>query len=217
MAVRGHSRAQRGALGCVLGGSPRRRVPGSRALLWSAGLLWSAVLLCSCAELPPANAVDPDELAPEATPANTGATDTRAAEPSAQQLEQALRVYAGGPYAAQRARSRAPALKHAGPAAARFETTRISEPPSVDVHVGSRRRIDVKLHQADLTEALRLIAHSGGINLVIGQGVEGQVTVELRRVTAFAALLAIAQAHGARVVHAQASRSAPILIVEPAR
>src|SRR5690606_15660841 len=164
-----------------------------------AGLL-CAVAVCGCAGLPPAAGVDSaagvlgasSEEGDGQQPADAEGTD----------LEQSLRAYLAASSSEQLARRRSLRQPEArGPA--RVETTRIASPPSVEEHVGSRRRIDVKLHQADLTEALRFIAHSGGINLVVGQGVVGQVNVELRRVTAFAALRAIAQAHGARIVHAE--------------
>lgn len=99
----------------------------------------------------------------------------------------------------------------------RFEVTRIVAPEPPPPHAGSRRRIDVKLRRADLQEALRFLAHAGGFNLVIGEGVSGEVTAELRRVTPYDALQVIARAHGARVVHTRPSGGSSIVLVEPDR
>lgn len=190
-----------------------RRRSGARL---AAALLLNAAAVCACAGLPPAASVDGasdvDELAAQGPPSDELGVD----EPRAvSELERSLRAYTAAS-SERPARSLTP-LRARSRASGRLETTRIYSPPEVEEHVGSRRRIDVKLHQAELTEALRFIAHSGGINLVVGQGVVGQVNVELRRVTPFAALRAIAQAHGARIVRAEASGAAPILIVERAR
>lgn len=99
----------------------------------------------------------------------------------------------------------------------RFAIKRIVTPEPPPLHVGTRRRIDVKLRRADLQEALRFLAHAGGFNLVIGEGVAGEVTAELTRVTPYDALQVIARAHGARVVHTRPSGGSSIVLVEPDR
>ena len=52
------------------------------------------------------------------------------------------------------------------------------------------------MHQADLRNVLRLFAEVGGINIVYGDEVGGQVTLRLRRVPWDDALRAILQARG---------------------
>ncbi|MCB9609202.1 MAG: hypothetical protein H6716_21595 [Polyangiaceae bacterium] len=108
-------------------------------------------------------------------------------------------------------------LREPAPAADRFAITRIVTAEAPAPHAGTRRRIDVKLRRADLQEALRFLAHAGGFNLVIGEGVSGEVTAELKRVTPYDALQVIARAHGARVVHTRPAGGSSIVLVEPDR
>jgi hypothetical protein len=62
-----------------------------------------------------------------------------------------------------------------------------------------RSRIDASFAGADLTDALRLLADAGGLALVVGEGVQGTVDIDLRAVDPFDAMVALAEAHGASV------------------
>lgn len=44
------------------------------------------------------------------------------------------------------------------------------------------RRVDIELHQASLPVALQLLANEAKINLVLGDGITGEVSLSLRRV-----------------------------------
>lgn len=142
--------------------------------------------------------------------------------PSPREMDQALADYAE-PEATGASSSFTPpssssrTLSEPAPTASRFEVKRIVTAESPPPHAGTRRRIDVKLRRADLQEALRFLAHAGGFNLVIGAGVAGEVTAELKRVTPYDALQVIARAHGARVVHTHPAGGSSIVLVEPDR
>lgn len=58
------------------------------------------------------------------------------------------------------------------------------------------RPIDVRLSGAPLASALALLAEAAGLGLVVGEGVEGTVSVDLRNVRPLDAMRAIAEAHG---------------------
>ncbi|MCC7538771.1 MAG: hypothetical protein IT379_21275 [Deltaproteobacteria bacterium] len=73
------------------------------------------------------------------------------------------------------------------------------EPRSRASRVPRGRRVDVAFREADLANALRFLASAGGLNLVLGDGLAGTVTVELRRVRALDAIVALAESHGATV------------------
>jgi hypothetical protein len=60
-------------------------------------------------------------------------------------------------------------------------------------------RVDVNLEKADLTSAFQLLAEAGRFNVVIQEGLHGQVSARLRGVDAYDALLALAEANGAVV------------------
>ncbi len=144
--------------------------------------------------------------------------------PSREEMDQALWAYddrsGSAPASATKAASSGAVTRTLSEPRAprsRFDVTRIvtSEPPPP--HAGTRRRIDVKLRHADLQEALRFLAHAGGFNLVIGEGVTGEVTAELKRVTPYDALQVIARAHGARVVHTRPAGGSSIVLVEADR
>lgn len=55
--------------------------------------------------------------------------------------------------------------------------------------------VDLDLRGAPMREALILLADAAGLNLVVGEGVEGRITVRLRRVRAGRAMHALAAAH----------------------
>jgi type IV pilus assembly protein PilQ len=58
------------------------------------------------------------------------------------------------------------------------------------------QRIDIDLVRADLHDVLRLLAEIGGVNLVLGEGVAGQVTLKLERVRWQDALRSVLATHG---------------------
>ncbi len=62
--------------------------------------------------------------------------------------------------------------------------------------VHGERRITLQTAGSDLASALRLVAEQGGLNLVIGSGVEGQVSVYLEDVPVEAALRALVGNNG---------------------
>lgn len=64
------------------------------------------------------------------------------------------------------------------------------------------RRVDVHLHGATLTDALRFLAEAGGFGLVIDERLTTPVSLDLHRADARAAFDALAQAHGVEVVWA---------------
>ncbi len=85
------------------------------------------------------------------------------------------------------------------PPESRWETQTIAtqEPaPPRPVRVGRR---DIRLHNARLDNALRMLAQAGRFNLVVKGDLAAPVTVDLARVEPYDALLAIAEAHGVRV------------------
>ena len=59
--------------------------------------------------------------------------------------------------------------------------------------------IDLDLVRADLHDALRLLADTAKLNLVVGQDVAGTVTLKLKQVPWDAALCTIAAVHHLRV------------------
>ncbi len=61
---------------------------------------------------------------------------------------------------------------------------------------GTGKAISLDLVDADLLSVLRLIAEVGGINLVVGDGVSGRVTVRLTDVPWDQALAVILQSQG---------------------
>ena len=62
--------------------------------------------------------------------------------------------------------------------------------------VGGERRITLQIAGTDIGTALRLVAEQGGLNLVIGPGVEGQVSAYLEDVPVQTALWALAVKNG---------------------
>ena len=94
---------------------------------------------------------------------------------------------------------------------------RHERPPAEGIHVSTQRhrehqarahaplerggaRIDVSFRQAPLSEALRLLASQARLQLVIADDLSGEVSLRLRRVRPYDALLALAEAHGADVL-----------------
>jgi hypothetical protein len=85
------------------------------------------------------------------------------------------------------------------------------DPPPAPRPPPSGRR-DIELFDAPLDNALRLLADSGRFNLVIHDGLQGRVTVSLRNVEPYDALLVIARSHRLRV-----ELDGNIVVVMPAR
>lgn len=65
---------------------------------------------------------------------------------------------------------------------------------------GGGRRIHVAFRRAPLSEALRLLADEAHVQLVIADDLSGEVSVRLRAVRPYDAMLALAEAHGADVL-----------------
>jgi len=82
--------------------------------------------------------------------------------------------------------------------------------PARQAHTASSgRRVNARFDDADLSDALRMLADAAGRSLVVGDGVAGRVTLDLQRVDPLSALIALAEAHGARV-----STRGSIVVVE---
>lgn len=80
----------------------------------------------------------------------------------------------------------------------RYEVVRIERPPR-ESRPPRARRVDVSFHRAGLANALRFLSDRAGFSLVIDGAMDGEVTLDLRRVDPYDALVAIAEAHGAEV------------------
>lgn len=70
-------------------------------------------------------------------------------------------------------------------------------PPPEPARPRRSARVSVNLREADLPNALRLLAEAGGFGLVIEGDLPGTVSIRLEDVDAFEALSALATAHGA--------------------
>lgn len=81
------------------------------------------------------------------------------------------------------------------PSAPLARTVRIAEPQQPR-RPRSGRRIDVDLHRASLESALQLLADEAHLNLVLGDGISGEVSLSLRRVDPAEALAALAESRG---------------------
>jgi len=87
---------------------------------------------------------------------------------------------------------------------------RITTPDPLTESLGTRTKMDVRFYEAELEEALRLLAEAGGFAFVAEGELPGRVTTELRNVRPYDALVVIARAHGARV-----TRRGTVLVVTP--
>ncbi len=80
------------------------------------------------------------------------------------------------------------------------------------------RRIDLDFKDADLLHILRLLAEVGGVNIVAGDDVDGQVTIRMRNVPWDQALDVILQAKGLGLVRrTNLIRVAPLAVLEKER
>jgi len=90
----------------------------------------------------------------------------------------------------------------------RFRPRTIGEPAPAERPLGRRERVTVRFANAELEEALRLLADAGGFAMVAEGELSGRVNADLRRVRPYEALVSLAEAHGAKV-----ERRGPIVIV----
>lgn len=81
-------------------------------------------------------------------------------------------------------------------------------PPPPPAARRSGRRVDIELHRAALPAALQLLADEARLNLVLGEGITGEVSLSLRRVDPSEALEALASSHNLTL-----DRQGSILIV----
>lgn len=65
--------------------------------------------------------------------------------------------------------------------------------------LGTRRFVNVRFARADLEDALRFLAEAGGFGLIADGELSGSVDADLRHVRPYEALVAIAEAHHAKV------------------
>lgn len=104
----------------------------------------------------------------------------------------------------------APAARRLHPVDRRWQpkTIGVAEPQLSPL--GRRQRVTVRFADAEMGEALRLLAEAGGFALVVDGQLPGRVNADLRSVRPYEALVALAQARGARV-----ERRGVIVIVTP--
>ena len=78
-------------------------------------------------------------------------------------------------------------------------TVHIEPPPAPPARPRASRRVALALQHADLSNAMQLLADAGHFNLVLESGLSGQVSASLVDVEPYEALVALADANGARV------------------
>jgi len=76
----------------------------------------------------------------------------------------------------------------------RYDTVRI-ERPRAGLPVRRGPRMDLRLERARLSNALRLLAEAANLGLVLGEGLDTEVSCDLRRVRPVEAMQALAEAH----------------------
>jgi hypothetical protein len=80
------------------------------------------------------------------------------------------------------------------------ESIRIpTEAPPSEAPAGDRRAVDVRFANAELANALRLLADAGRFDLVVDGALQGTVTMELRQVRPYDALVTIAESKALEV------------------
>ena len=72
-------------------------------------------------------------------------------------------------------------------------------PPTADRPVGIRKHVDVRFHDADLADVARMLGDAGRFPVVTSGALTQKVSVDLKRVHPYEALVAIAEAHGCSV------------------
>jgi hypothetical protein len=81
------------------------------------------------------------------------------------------------------------------PSVGRLERTVRIEGEETPAWPSDGPRIDVRFEQAPLSSALRLLAEAASLGIVIGEGLDDRISVDLRRVRPIEAMHAIARAH----------------------
>lgn len=80
--------------------------------------------------------------------------------------------------------------------AGRFDTVRLAPAAPADPLArgprGLGHRVDLDLSRAPVAEAFRLLAEAANVNVVLGEGIAGEVTLRLRHVTVRDAIRAVA-------------------------
>ena len=76
----------------------------------------------------------------------------------------------------------------------RYRTVRIENRPT-DRFARRGRRIDVRLERARLSNAFRLLAEAANLGIVLGEGLDREISVDLRRVRPVEAMQVLAEAH----------------------
>lgn len=89
-----------------------------------------------------------------------------------------------------------PSSEESAPPSSRFATRTIGREDSSPRWVG--RPIDLDLKDADVANVCRLLADVGRVNIVLGDGVQGQVTLRMHRVPWDQAFDAVLAAKGLR-------------------
>lgn len=110
-------------------------------------------------------------------------------DPTPASVDEALRVYGDEHASGARAVTLAPAAR--GPVV-------IAQAPPVR-RARAGKRVDVRVADARLGEALRLLSELGGAGVVLEGKLDARVSFDLRAVDPFDALYAVAEAHHASV------------------
>ncbi len=71
------------------------------------------------------------------------------------------------------------------------DPTQVSRVPGM-----RRKRLTIDLREVDIQNVLRIIAKEGGVNIVVGEGVSGNVTMRLKKVPIDEVFLTVLQARG---------------------
>jgi hypothetical protein len=93
-------------------------------------------------------------------------------------------------------RSRTVAVSHGGD---RWQTRSLTSSSPARARPAKVGRRNIQLHQARLDNALRMLAKEGGFNLVVNGDLAQPISIDLKNVDPYEALLAIAQANGVAV------------------
>lgn len=115
------------------------------------------------------------------------------AEPASRDLDGALAAWAEDDASAREVTRIAPDPR---PLTAPVRIGEQAREPEPRVGARGRRPIDVSFERAPLAQALQVLADAAGVGLVVAEGVEGEVSLTLRRVQPLEAMRALAEAHG---------------------
>jgi len=88
-------------------------------------------------------------------------------------------------------RPRAPGVVRGDASGARA----VAAPRRVEVPRAHGPRVDVHLERARLSNALRMLCEAAGLGVVIGEGLDRPITVDLRRVRPVEAMRALSEAY----------------------